>query len=129
MSLERVNFPSGANTKREYRSYLVHMNCGSPARPPPRRPAATGRLAGFACLFLLAAALWVGPAGAVATCGAGGSAGTRSGHGTGAGDENCAPSRAKRTADPMSFLFFIGMMIAVVVVPVALNKRLERPLE
>jgi hypothetical protein len=104
------------------------MNCGSPARPPPRRPAATGRLAGFACLFLLAAAFWVGPAGAVATCGAGGSPGTLSGHATGAG-EDCAPSRRKRTADPMSFLFFIGMMIAVVVVPVALNKRLERPLE
>jgi len=106
------------------------MNCGSPARPPPCRPAATGRLAGFACLLLLAAAFWAGPAGAVATCGAGGSPGTLSGHAARAGDENCAPNRrAQRTADPMSFMFFIGMMIAVVLVPVALNRRVERPLE
>jgi hypothetical protein len=106
------------------------MNCGSPARPPPRRPAATGRLAVFACLLLLAAACWAGPAGASYTCAGGGPAQTVSGHVAGGGEENCSPNRpAERTADAMSFVFFLGMMLAVVLVPVAVNKREETPPE
>jgi hypothetical protein len=124
-SLERVNLRHLANTRREDRSYLVDMNCGSPVRPPPRRPVvAAGRLASIVCLLLLATALWAGPAGASYAS----EGDTRSGHVTGTGAESCVPRRrAHRNADPMSFVFFIGIVIAVVLFPVALNKREETP--
>lgn len=104
------------------------MNCGSPERPPPRRPAATGRLASLACLLLLVAALSAGPAGAY-TCG-GSTAPTRtlSAHTARTDDRDCARPSAKpkeRHADPISFAFFVGLIVAVLLVPVALNKREE----
>ena len=103
------------------------MNCGSPVRPPPRRPVvAAGRLASIVCLLLLATAFWAGPAGASYAC----ESDTLSGHVTGTGDESCVPRwRVHRNADPMSFVFFIGIMIAVVLFPVALTKREETPPE
>ncbi len=103
------------------------MNCGSPVRPPPRRPVvAAGRLASIVCLLLLATAFWAGPAGASYAC----ESDTLSGHVTGTGDEGCVPRwRVHRNADPMSFVFFIGIMIAVVLFPVALTKREETPRE
>ena len=41
-----------------------------------------------------------------------------------------APRPAKRgNADPMSFMFFIGILVAVVLVPVAMGRREEFPPE
>jgi hypothetical protein len=105
------------------------MNCSSPVRPPLRRPAATGRLVSIVCLLLVAAAVWAGPAGASYAC-EDNVALAPSVQETAAGGESCAPRRrAHRNADPMSFVFFIGILIAVVLVPVALNKREETPPE
>jgi hypothetical protein len=107
------------------------MHCGSPVRPPPRRPVvAAGRLASIVCFLLLATAFWAGPAVASYACEGNGSARTLAGHVTRAGDESCAPGRrVHRNADPMSFAFFIGILIAVILVPVAMNKREEPPPE
>jgi hypothetical protein len=91
---------------------------------------AAGRLASIVCLLLLAAAFWAGPAGASYACEDNGPARTLSGHVTGAGDESCVPRRSThRNADPMSFVFFIGILVAFVLVPVAMNKREEQPPE
>jgi Na+/H+ antiporter NhaD/arsenite permease-like protein len=104
------------------------MNCGFPVRPPPRRP--VGRLAGIVCLLLLATAFWAGPAGAAYTCESNGTAHPLAASKSGAREENCSPGRrVHREADPISFVFFIGILVAVVLVPVALNKREERPPE
>jgi hypothetical protein len=102
------------------------MHCGTPGRTPPRRPAAAGRLFRFAFILVLAAAIWAGPAQASYTCGGKATEPTRTltARVTGEGEENCAPkTRVVRKADPMSFAFFIGIMVAVVLVPIALNKR------
>ena len=109
----------------------MDMNCGSPVRPPPRRPVvAAGRLASIVCFLLLATAFWAGPAGASYACEGTGSARTLSVHVTRAGDESCALRRGvHRNADAMSFVFFIGILIAVILVPIAMNKREEPPRE
>jgi hypothetical protein len=91
------------------------MNCG------------VGRLTSLVCLLLLALAITAGPAGAY-RCGSAGSAHTLSAHVTKADEKDCTPPAAKRrTADPMSFAFFVGIIIAVLVVPIALNKREDLP--
>jgi hypothetical protein len=106
------------------------MYCGSPWRPP-RRTALAGRLVSFACVFVLAFGISTGPASAypckppdpppVAS-----GARTLAGHvQTQPKDCDAEPARpAKRgNADPMSFMFFIGILLAVVFVPVALGRR------
>ena len=102
------------------------MYCGSSWRPP-RRTAIAGRLVLLCTLIVLALAASAGPASAY-SCGATAKAAparTLASHVAGKKDCEEEPARpAKRgNADPMSFMFFIGIMIAVVVVPVALNKR------
>ena len=102
------------------------MYCGSSWRPP-RRTAIAGRLVLLCTLIILALGASAGPASAY-SCGATSKAAparTLAGHVAGKKDCEEEPTRpAKRgNADPMSFMFFIGIMIAVVVVPVALNKR------
>jgi hypothetical protein len=101
------------------------MYCGFFWRPP-RRTAIAGRLVLLCALIVLAFGVSAGPASAY-SCGATSPGPSRTLAGHVAAKKNCEeePARpAKRgNADPMSFMFFIGIMIAVVVVPVALNKR------
>ncbi len=101
------------------------MNCGISERPPPRRPAFAGRLLSLVCVLLLALAFAAGPAGAY-RCGLATSARTLSAH-VAQSDENCpAPRMKRRTADPMSFAFFVGIIVAVLLVPIAAGRsRLE----
>jgi hypothetical protein len=85
-----------------------------------------GRLASLVCLLLLALAISAGPAGAY-RCGVAGSARTLSAHVTKADEKDCsAPPRKRGNADPISFAFFIGIIVAVLFVPIALGRsRLE----
>jgi hypothetical protein len=106
------------------------MYCGF-SRRPPRRTALAGRLALLCALLVLAFGTSAGPATAY-PCGATSqSVGTLAGHGAEKKDCEQEPARpAKRgNADPMSFMFFIGILIAVVLVPAALGRREEPPPE
>ena len=109
------------------------MLCGTPGRTPPRRPAFVGRLTRFVCLCLLAVSVWAGPASPY-PCGPP-TSGTRTqaGHLAKSDEKECeppAPGRRKRgNADPVSFAFFIGIVVAAVLVPVALGKREDLPPE
>src|ERR1700694_1812381 len=98
------------------------MNCGPPVRQPPRRLSAAGRIASVLCLVLPARARSSGPAIAY-PCGGStpSSARTLSAHMSGAQDKECAaPQRPLRPkADPISFAFFVGLIIAVLLVPAA----------
>jgi hypothetical protein len=103
------------------------MNCGSPVRPPPRRPVTVGRLASALCLVLLALAFSAGPANAYPCGGSSGPVRTLAGH-TRVDVNECTPAPKRqslhRKADPISFAFFIGLIVAVLLVPVArLSKR------
>ncbi|MEP6910412.1 MAG: hypothetical protein ABI896_08285 [Actinomycetota bacterium] len=106
------------------------MHCGTPGRTPPRRPAFVGRLLRLVLPLVLASAFWAGPA-ASYQCGRP-SSGTRAvaAH-LAKADATCEPSktfgRRHGNADPMSFAFFIGIVIAVLLVPVALGRREELP--
>ena len=106
------------------------MHCGSSWRPP-RRTAFAGRLALLCALLVLAFGASAGPATAY-SCGAT-SKSVRTLAGLGAEKKDCEqePTRpAKRgNADPMSFMFFIGILIAVALVPAALGRREELPPE
>lgn len=107
------------------------MHCGTPGRTPPRRPAFVGRLIRYVCLLLLALSVWAGPASAY-PCGPP-PAGTRTlaGHVAKADQKECeppAPARRKRgNADPISFAFFIGIIVAVLLVPITMRKREDLP--
>jgi hypothetical protein len=108
------------------------MYCGSSWRPP-RRTAIAGRLVLLCTLILLALAVSAGPASAY-SCGATSQAAparTLAGHVVNRKDCEEEPTRpAKRgNADPMSFMFFIGILLAVVLVPVALGRREDLPPE
>jgi hypothetical protein len=112
---------------------------------PPRRTAFAGRLGLLLCLLVLAFGVQAGPAAAY-SCGATSPARTLaddvSGHRSGRSlrlapripqkkDCDQAPARKERrgNADPMSFVFFMGIVIAFVLVPVALSRREEFPPE
>jgi hypothetical protein len=100
------------------------MYCGTSGRTPPRRPAFVGRLILLVLPLLLSFAFSAGPASAY-RC-APSAKGTPSGHMANAGEQQCQPTeRFKRrgNADPLSFVFFMGIMLAVVVVPVAVWRR------
>jgi hypothetical protein len=101
------------------------MHCGSSWRPP-RRTAFAGRLGLLFCVLVLAFGVWAGPAGAY-TCGAAPSARSLAGHVSERKDCEPAPARTtrRRNADPMSFVFFMGMLIAFVLVPIGLGPREE----
>jgi hypothetical protein len=112
------------------------MYCGSSWRPP-RRTAFAGRLVSLACMLVLAFGISAGPASAY-PCKSSGKTPVASGTRTLAGhaqaeqldcDPKPTPRRAfkRRDADPMSFAFFIGILVAVVLVPVALGKREDLP--
>jgi hypothetical protein len=100
------------------------MHCGTPGRTPPRRPAFAGRLIRLVLPLLLALAVWAGPASAYRCAPA--ATGTVAGHAANVGEQQCEPSRPfkrRGDADPLSFVFFIGIMVAVLVVPVAVWRR------
>src|SRR2546430_10832042 len=106
------------------------MNCGPSVRQPPRRLVAAGRIASVLCLCLLALALSSGPASAYPCGGSAAPARTLSAHMSGGTDvKECtpAPKRAPmhRKADPISFAFFIGLIVAVLLVPAAALRKRE----
>ena len=108
------------------------MHCGSSWRTPSRRTvlAYTGRLAVFACLLVLVFGPAVQPASAY-VCGRPAKE-TRSLSAHLGTQKDCdrPAGRVKRgNADPMSFVFFIGILVAVVLVPVALGRREDLPPE
>ena len=105
------------------------MNCGNPGRPPPRRPAFAGRLLRLACIAALAAALLAGPAGAY-PC-APGARSTKDGAQPPRAAKACERARPtpqrRGNADPVSFVFYLGLTLAVLVVPVAFWRREPTP--
>jgi hypothetical protein len=109
------------------------MHCGTPGRTPPRRPAFAGRLIRLVCLLLLALSAWAGPASAYPCGPPSVDARTLAGRVAKADVKECdppAPARRKRgDADPISFAFFIGIIVAVLLVPVALGRRDDMPPE
>jgi hypothetical protein len=115
------------------------MHCGTPGRTPPRRPAFVGRLTSLVLLLLLALTVWAGPASAkpcaptsAPAVAAVGNERTLAVHVPKASTNECEPSapfKKRRNADPISFAFFIGMIVAVLLVPVALGRREDLPPE
>jgi hypothetical protein len=100
------------------------MHCGTPGRTPPRRPAFVGRLILLVLPLLLALTVWAGPASAYRCAPA--ATGAVAGHAANVGEQQCEPSepfKRRGDADPLSFVFFIGIMVAVLVVPVAVWRR------
>ena len=116
------------------------MHCGTSGRTPPRRPAfIIGRLTSLALLLLLALAVSAAPASAkpcaptsapaVAPVG---NQRTLAVHVPKASTNECEPSapfKKRGNADPISFAFFIGIIVAVLLVPVALGRREDLPPE
>ena len=114
------------------------MLCGNTGRTPPRRPALfVGRLLGLVLVLVLALAVSAGPAFAGPCAPASAPAKTPrvapvNGTRTLAvrvpksGPKECEPSspfKKRGNADPISFAFFIGIVVAVLLVPVALGRR------
>src|SRR5687767_8817028 len=114
------------------------MHCGFFWRPP-RRTAIAGRLVSLACVLMLAFGISAGPASAY-PCKPPDRPPVASGARTLAGlvetqQQDCEPKPTpprpaeRGNADPMSFMFFIGILVAVVLVPVARGRREEFPPE
>ena len=106
---------------REDRSLLSEMHCGF-SRRPPRRTALAGRLVSSLRSLVLVFGISGGgrrrtPAGRPASLYA------RAGPPARGEDCEQEPARTarRRNADPMSFMFFIGILIAVVLVPTAVG--------
>ena len=100
------------------------MHCGTPGRTPPRRPAFAGRLILLVLPLLLAFTVWAAPASAY-PC-APGATRAVSGPAARAGAKQCEqaqPSADREDADPLSFVFFMGIIMAVLLVPVAVWRR------
>src|SRR6187397_947569 len=96
------------------------MHCGSSWRTPSRRTALAfaGRLALLGCLIVFAFGTAARPA----------ETRTLQGHVGDLKDCDRPSTRPKRgNADPMSFVFFIGIMVAFVLVPITLGRREELP--
>jgi drug/metabolite transporter (DMT)-like permease len=102
------------------------MLCGF-WREPPRRPAFAGRLAVLFCVLCVLFAGSTAPASAYAC------ATSSSGKARVAAEESCARSsivrRHRGEADTMSFVFFMGVVVAIVLIPVAFGRREELPPE
>ncbi|MEK6275338.1 MAG: hypothetical protein AABM30_08370 [Actinomycetota bacterium] len=106
------------------------MHCGTPGRTPPRRPAFVGRLIRPVLLSVLALAIWAGPASST-PCAPKAGTRTLAGH-VGTGEKECQPSmpfQRRGNADPLSFVFFIGAVAAVLLIPVAFRRREDLPPE
>ena len=106
------------------------MHCGSSWRTPSRRTALAfaGRLALLGCLIVLAFGTAARPAEAYVCGRAPADTRTLQGHVGDLKDCDRPSTRPKRgNADPMSFVFFIGIMVAFVLVPITLGRREELP--
>ena len=105
------------------------MFCGF-RRTPPGWPARAGRLAALSCVLVFLLAGSVTPASAYVCS-------PTAARGRSVAAQNaCARSRErspvwrkKGDADAMSFVFFIGAVVAVLLIPVALGRREELPPE
>jgi hypothetical protein len=100
------------------------MHCGTPGRTPPRRSAFAGRLILLVLPLLLALTVWAAPASAY-PC-ASDAKRAVAGPAASAGAKQCEPAQpaAKRgNADPLSFVFFIGIIVAVLLVPITVRRR------
>ena len=110
---------------RERAVLLNDMHRGSSWRPP-RRTAFAGRLGLLMCLLVLAFGVSAGPAAAY-SCGATSPSRTLAGHIP--QKKDCDPEQPRTTrrgnADPMSLVFFMGILVAFVAVPLALRRREE----
>jgi hypothetical protein len=109
------------------------MHCGFSWRTPSRRTALAyaGRLALLACLLALAFGAAARPASAY-VCGRAPVVGSRTLQGHVVSQKDCdrPVERTKRgNADPMSFVFFMGIVVAFMFVPFALGRREELPPE
>jgi hypothetical protein len=107
------------------------MHCGTPGRTPPRRPAFVGRLIRLVLLLVLTLTVWAGSASAD-PCGSPNGTRTLAGHVGTLNARECGPSgpfKRRGNADPVSFAFFIGLIAAVLLVPVALLRRQDLPPE
>jgi len=107
------------------------MHCGTPGRTPPRRPAFVGRLTLLVLPLLLALTVWAGPVSA-SPCAPTGEQRTLAGHVANVAEKECEPSppfERRGNADPISFAFFIGIIVAVLLVPVAMGRREDLPPE
>jgi hypothetical protein len=105
------------------------MHCGTPGRTPPRRPAFAGRLILLVLPLLLALTVWAGPASAYSCAAA---VPTLAGQGANPGKNQCEPSaplKKRGNADPFSFIFFMGIIVAVLLVPVTTWRREGLPPE
>jgi hypothetical protein len=105
------------------------MHCGISWRTPSRRTvlAYTGRLALLACLLVLAFGPAAQPASAYVCGRPSKDARTLQAHVGVQKDCDRPTGRVERgNADPMSFIFFIGILLAVVLVPVAVPVALAR---
>ena len=87
------------------------MHCGTPGRTPPRRSAFAGRLILLVLPLLLALTVWAAPASAY-PCASDATPGL-AGPGARAGAKQCEPSQPpteRGNADPLSLVFFMGMI-------------------
>ncbi len=114
------------------------MLCGISGRTPPRRPAFVGRLTCLVLLLLVALVVWAGPAASSPCAPTASSSGMRTlaAHAPNTGETECQPSdpfEKRGNADPISFVFFIAIFVAAllvpVAVPVALGRREDQPHE
>jgi hypothetical protein len=105
------------------------MHCGF-WRTPPRRPVFAGRLVALSCLL---AVLFGGSAAPARAYPCAPSSATRTLTVHVAAQKDCGRSSKARLqrgdADPMSFVFFLGIVIVVVLFPVALGRREGLPPE
>ena len=104
------------------------MNCGTPGRTPPRRSAFAGRLILLVLPLLLALTVWAAPASAY-PC-ASDATPAPAGPAAKAGAKQCKPSQpptVRGDADPLAFVFFMGMIVAVLLVPITVRRREDMP--
>jgi hypothetical protein len=105
------------------------MNCGTPGRTPSRRSAFAIRLILLVLTLLLALTVWAAPASAY-RCGPDATRVSNQ-RSTQADKNQCRPSgpRKRGNADPISFAFFIGIIAAVLLVPITVRRREDVPSE
>ena len=120
-----MNLRADRYLRRESTVLLNDMHCSSSWRPP-RRTAFAGRLGLLVCILVLACGVGAGPATAY-SCGASHVSGGRSLRVAPSRDCDQSPARTlrRKNADPMSFVFFMGVLVAFVLVPIALGRREE----